>query len=224
MKFADRTLTGLALRQNRLRPRNGPIRGIVIHTTGSGPDRRSAASPERFPTPYEAAMHIYTKITPYCGHFLLDGETGHVTSLVPPETVAWHVSSKGGRSYRWRYWKKPLWWENRWPHLKSPRQFMGGYAWKPSVNRATIGIEIVGPPGRPRGPWSDAAWARLFALTHNLSHFYGFPMNRTTVVTHSDIHPLSRTSRGAPWDPGFAQWFPPVAWSNLQMGPVIRLK
>ena len=152
----------LALRQGRLRERNKPIQGIVIHTTGAGPWSRWFKRRKVYSSPFHAALHIYKFISPYSGHFLVCGETGRVAQLVPPTRIAWHVGSKGSWKYRLTGWARNKgfgWFPARFGFM-SPRELLGGALWrKGSANAITIGIEVSPPKSGPRDAWSDACWA-----------------------------------------------------------------
>lgn len=207
-----RQLDALGLRQGKFRQRKKPIAGVVIHTTGYGPWRRWRHSPGRFASPWEAALHIYTEILPYSGHFCVCGETGLVAELVPLDVAAHHVTSAGGYKYRWKNWsrldKDSEWWRTRWTGLRSPRELMDSRAWSPKPNEVTIGVEVAPPKAGPTYPWSDRTWITLSALCKKLSKLYDIPRDPQHFVGHSDIHPLSRSARNAPWDPGSRQFDP----------------
>jgi hypothetical protein len=145
----------LAVSQGRLRERKGDYKGVVVHTTGAGPYKRHTADPERFPMPYDAALHIYRHISPYCGHFLVCGESGQICQLVPLDMVAWHVGSKGAWRYKLPAWDKGKglgWWHTRHPGKKSPRGLLGGSLWrKGSCNALTVGVEVAPPLAEPPG-------------------------------------------------------------------------
>lgn len=198
---------GLSMAQGRLKRRRGEYKGLVVHTTGSGPYRRHQEAPERFPLPYDAALHIYKHISPYCAHFLVCGESGQISQLVPLDYVAWHVGSKGSWRYKLSAWDKNKglgWWHTRHPHAKSPRGLLGGALWRSgSCNALTVGVEVSPPLAGARAPWSDACWDTLNRLIVTLD----VPRDSGHVFTHSDAHPLARTKKsGAPWDPSPAQW------------------
>ena len=218
--------TALAVRQGRLRPRTAPPRGIIIHTTGAGPWSRYNANKTRFEAPYDAAKYIYERISPYSGHYLVSGDNGSAARLVDTNVRAWHVGAKG----RWRYkfrgtgWSKDKgfgWWFTRFPGCNGPRDLLDGLLWSPrSANDLTIGIEVAPPSSGPRDEWSDATWRTLRLLVGNLARRYGIPLDRYHVFTHSDAHPLARTTKsGSPWDPGPRQWTIGRAVQELKLHP-----
>lgn len=87
----------LAYRKGKLREFKHPVAGVAIHTTGAGPFTRWKKShPKPFESPFDAALHIYTKVSPYCGHILICGETGRIAQLVPLDHVAHHISGSRG--------------------------------------------------------------------------------------------------------------------------------
>ena len=197
----------LAEKQGRLRRRKKVALGLVIHTTGYGPTRRHLANPEKFPSPFEAALHIYENISPYCGHFLICGETGRIAQMMPLTHVAWHVGSSGAWQYRLSGWSRNKgfgWWHTRFPDCDSPRDLLGGALWRRgSANELTYGVEISPPLADARAPWTDACWDSIDRLVA----FLEVPRDRHYVFTHSDAHPLKRTTKkGSPWDPAPKQW------------------
>ena len=194
------------------------VAGVVIHTTGSGPWRRWSAG-DRFATPFDAAKFVYTEISDYCGHYLICGETGRTAQMCLESVAAWHVGGRGGYKYRWKNWQRldpnTRWWSRRWPHLRSPRDLMGGKAWAPRPNQTTIGIEVSPPFKGPREPWKLECWKSITLLCTLLSTRYNIPFEPEYFVSHSDIHPLTRSSAKGPWDPGRRQFDPLRSFDRL---------
>lgn len=222
MALMVETGTARSVREGRLRPRRHEPRGICVHTTGAGPWTRWQKRPDRFESPYEAARYVYERISKYSGHYLIDGDSGSVCKLVDPMTVAWHVGSKG----RWRYslpgWasEKGLgWWFTRFRGCKSPRDLLDGALWREgSANQLLIGIEVAPPREGPRAEWSPEAWRSLRLMVEHLGKRFGIPADRYHVLTHSDAHPLARTTKsGAPWDPSPRQWTIGKACQELRL-------
>lgn len=192
----------------------------IIHTTGSGPYTLWRDNPEKFSSPFDAALHLYTRVMSASGHFLVGQQSRQIVQLCPIDCVAWHVGSLGYKRnplrYKRRWWKtgRARWWPNRFPHLDSPLDLCGGLVWlppgpsdRPSCNYNTIGIEVAPPERGARETWSDECWANLVALIRLLSITYNIPVLRETVLSHSEVHPLPRsTMAGRPWDPGPKQW------------------
>lgn len=209
-----------AAREHKLRLRKGAPRGIVIHTTGSGPWTRWTKHPETFASPFDAARYTYERISDFSGHYLVDGDDGRVCKLVDPSMVAWHVGSRGSWRYKLPGWAKDKgfgWFTTRFPGCNSPRDLLGGALWREgSANELTIGIEVAPPKEGPRAAWSPQAWRSLRLMVKKLGLDYGIPLDRFHVITHSDAHPLSRTTKaGAPWDPSPRQWLVAEASRNL---------
>lgn len=197
----------LAEKQGRLPKRTKDALGLIVHTTGAGPFTRYEKDPERFPSPFDAALHVYENVMPYCGHFLICGETGRIAQLVPLNKVAWHVGSKGAWKYRNPAWSKNKgfgWWHTRFPDVKGPRGLLDGALWRRgSANALTYGVEIAPSLVGARAPWTDACWTTLHRLICHLD----VKPDRYHVFTHSDAHPLRRSNKsGTPWDPGPSQW------------------
>jgi hypothetical protein len=177
----------------------------------------------------QATAVVYSKISDACGHYVI-GQDGKILQLVPESHSAWHVGGKGSRPYftnEGRCLNDPRfdWWRFRWPSLRTPRELGGGFLWEPSVtvppldvklrsrfaigscNANSLGVEVVPPIDDPQGPWSADAWLSLTRLVLDICDRHRIAIARETVISHSDAHPLERTtSRGKPWDPSPEQW------------------
>lgn len=183
---------------------------IIVHSTGLGVHRKA----KRWSvSPLLAAARIYGQQMDASGHYVV-GQNGRIVQCVPEEVVAWHVGGKKRRAYnRARWWDnaRMSWWRARWPRFTSPHELALGALWAPnakkvpSCNSNTIGIEVV--PPADNGPWSDECWVSLTALCKDISDRRDLPLSLETVLTHSDAHPVARTTRkGQPWDPAPQQW------------------
>lgn len=215
-------IRSLGVRLGKFQPRTRTkVSAIVVHTTGCGPIRRwkrDRGTRHERATPFKTGLRIYADLM-VCGPHYLVGQQGECVQLCPEGLAAWHV----GRGRRWKYftpgkWQPSSrfrWWFERWaPYgIKSPRELAGGELWAgKSVNDNSIGIEVVPPVSDPRGPWSDRCWTTLHDLFEDLCKRHDIPMKPTHIVTHSDAHPIARTTKsrsGRPWDPGPAQWSGP---------------
>jgi hypothetical protein len=232
------TTLGLGYRRGRLREVHYAPAAIVVHTTGAGPIQR--ANEDRFEAwrikydipkgdALRCAVVLYTHIMEASGHYVV-GQDGTIVQVVPESHAAWHVGGAGSRPYfadrvtalsgeRFR------WWRERWPGLTSPRQLGGGRLWEPpyeapgivhrirsgfpigTCNENTLAVEVVGP-----GPWSAEAWHALAALCVDIERRRGLALRRDTLISHSDAHPLSRTTpAGKPWDPMGSTW----SWERI---------
>jgi hypothetical protein len=214
--------TSRALREGRLSNRKGPPRGIVIHTTGSGPFTRFNKNPDKFESPFAAAQYIYERISKYSGHYLISGDDGSTVNLVDPMTVAWHVGKAGSWRYKYPSWSKGKclgWWTTRFPGCTSPRDLLDGHLWREgSANDLCIGIEVSPPSSGPRDAWRPQTWDSLRCLSENLCNRFGIAKDRYHILTHSDVHPLARiTKAGSPWDPSPGQWLISKASEELNL-------
>jgi len=190
------------------RPRVHDICGVVIHTTGAGPFVRWKKQ-QRFDSPYDAALYMYARSGRFAAHYLVDGETGSISQGTPEGFVSWHVGSKGSWMYRAPGWdRKCQWWRSRWPDIESPRYLLDGALWRTgSANELTVGIEVAPPKSGPRNAWTGECWESLGWLVRKICGDYGIPVESQNVITHSDAHPRSRTTKSDnPWDPGPIQW------------------
>jgi hypothetical protein len=226
---------GLGWAQGKLLPRVGAPVATVVHTTGGGIiarfEREGRAKGDR--TPHDTAVRVYGTIMPESGHYVI-GQRGECTQLVPEDSCAWHVGGRGSDAY-WRdNWqtKTTAWWAARWPDLDSPRELAGGRLWSPyivpptlaqrirrplswgrgSANAGTYGLEIVPPVDSPTGPWSPDCWRTLARLVLDIHARRSMPLTREHVISHSDAHPIARSTARGPWDPSPSQW----SWVHLE--------
>jgi hypothetical protein len=217
---------GLGYSRGLLAERGRPATAIVIHTTGGGIlarfRREGAAKGDK--TPHDTAVRVYQRIMPDSGHYVI-GQSGEVTQVVPETHVARHVGGAksapyltGGPWHGTKDAKRFAWWHARWAGLASPRDLAGGLLWAPgprgnhrpdapSCNAGSIGLEVVPPLMSATAPWSDECWAAIAMVVEGVSGRHGIPLDRDCVVTHSDAHPISRTTpHGVPWDTHPDQW------------------
>jgi hypothetical protein len=183
----------------------------------------------------QATVALYTRTMDASGHYVV-GQDGTIVQVVPESHCAWHVGGSGSRPYftneaAWHRGGKHAWWVARWPGYMTPRELGGGRLWDPqredisllnrlkagmpigSCNANTIGIEVVPPLANPTAPWSAEAWYSLTRLVLDVCARNGIPVERDRIISHSDAHPLSRTTpSGRPWDPGVSQW----SWERFE--------
>ena len=217
---------GLAYRSGKLVAREHQPVAVIVHTTGAGIPRRFKREGARRgdASPFETAVRVYSRIMNPSAHYVV-GQGGECSQTVPESHIAWHVGSGGTAPYlrtslwvpRWRK-SQYAWWGARWRGLSSPVDLADGELYRPTksgprrwrkgaVNPNTIGIEVVPPLDDPQGMWSPECWETLVALVIDICARNAIPVRKTHVLTHSDAHPLSRTTKaGAPWDPGPRQW------------------
>lgn len=212
-----------SVRNGRYPERTRPPVAIVLHTTGSGVlDRWGSERSDprlRRDTPWGTAVYSVYANMKYGPHYVV-GQEGQCAQVCPEDIVAWHVSSSGIRRYRKRRWGQGTcnWWRDRWPAFRSPAELANGELWAGgSCNENAIGIEVVAPRDNARGPWSDACRETLGRLVRDLASRHQIPVDPEFVLTHSDAHPLDRTTdSGRPWDPGPRQWVGPDAVTRLR--------
>jgi len=220
----------------------GQAEAIVIHTTGGGITaryRREGAR-EGDATPLQTAMRVYATIMEASPHYVV-GQCGSVGQVAPEDLCAWHVGGAGSAPYHrlgtsWiPSWQRARyeWWQRRWEGVDGPAELAGGRLWAPyvvpptlgqrirhplswgrgSANARSIGIEVVPPLAAARGPWSAECWRSVATLVCDISMRRSITLERTRVITHSDAHPLSRTTpRGEPWDTVEEQW----SWERFE--------
>jgi hypothetical protein len=198
-------------------------RCIIIHTTGRGPADRltdygraiwRSNHPELTDT-FQVAEWLYTKAMMDVAHVLV-GQNGERVRLVPDEYCGRHVGVAKSQAYASRTWANagPMrWWKERWPMHVSPRALAGGNLWTVgSANQISLGLEVACPLQNPTGPWSDAAWHALCKTVAEWAEAHSIPIAQDYVFTHSDAHPVARTAKGKPYDPGPLQW----SWQEFE--------
>lgn len=178
-------------------------RGVIIHTTGMGPVKRGEIKKA---DPFETAVWMYkTGIVGKAGPHYVVGQDGRCAQICPEDRAAWHVGSSGTSVYKFRPWlQKCAWWKQRWMEYATPLEmpvWLGG-----SCNANTIGIEVVPNAAGPGAAWSDEAWTTLTKLLIDICLRRRIPVNRSTVMSHSDAHPFARSAKGKPWDPPANVW------------------
>lgn len=232
--LVDVVVPGLAFKRNVLLPRVGPAVAVVTHTTGGGINARYKREGARKgdASPFETALRVYGTMMEPSPHYVV-GQCGSIGQVVPEELCAWHVGGARSAPYHraawvpWRARKRFAWWQERWPGLDGPRDLAGGQLWAPyvigpslsqrlrhplswgkgSVNAWSYALEVVPPLDDPGGPWSPECWRSVAALHLDIGRRREVPLERDCRITHSDAHPLSRTTpRGEPWDTVPEQW------------------
>lgn len=219
-------------RRRKFVPRLGR-HAIVIHTAGRGVLRRAV---QWQMSPFEATLRVYRTMMDACGHYVV-GQQGEIGQTCPEREAAWGVGSHHAAVYtahgvmvgrgaeqmprwaasRWlrtRHRCDARWWARRWPDLVSPLELGGGSLWTVdprtgalTCNGNVIHVEVVPPEHDPAAPWSSACWSALVRLVDDIATRSLIPVAETRIVTHSDAHPLARsTKRNAPWDPPPSQW------------------
>jgi hypothetical protein len=225
---ASAFVESLGSRKKKYKPR-ATVRAVVVHTTGNGPLKRWRAEQnipgKAQPTPFlTAVQRTYRQINVNGPHYVV-GQEGECIQVCSEKLAAFHVGSEGGSLYEREDWLevKYEWWAERWPGVDTPRALAGGRLWENgSCNANTIGIEVVPPRDDASGAWSPACWDTLHRLVLDITTRHGIPMEPEYVVTHSDAHPMSRTTdKGDPWDPGARQWTGwPQTWTVIPAVPV----
>jgi hypothetical protein len=212
-------------------------------------EERFAGWRAKYDVPYgdalQCAVLLYTRIMTASGHYVV-GQDGKIVQVVPESHCAWHVGGKGSRVYfndpeHCLDAKRYVWWRARWLGLMNPRDLGGGHLWDPphneigvldrlragmpigSVNANSVGIEVVPDAKNPTAPWSAEAWDAVARLVLDVCARNAIPVKKDRVISHSDAHPISRTTpEGRPWDPSASLW----SWDRFEraiagMRPVV---
>lgn len=200
---------------------------IIVHTTGAGVLRRfrEEGLAHEDTTPLDTAVRIYSRImgasSGFAAPHYVVGQDGRCVQVCRETFAAHHVGAVTEFGFRRlaakRLYALPTvvwsagckWWFERWPHVRSPLDLAGGQLWAGgSCNRNTIGVEVVPPDvDRPsEEPWSPACWETLRELLPDISERRHIPWEREHIITHSDAHPVARSTKGRAWDPPSSQW------------------
>lgn len=186
------------LRADELRDRQlDTITHIVLHETGVGIYRR--AQQLKTTNGLELALHVYEKIMPFSGHYLI-GPTGTPVQTASLAKEAQHVGARGSRHYERLdndVSHLPLWWRTR--SAKHPHMVPSMLsAWKGgSVNNISAGIEIVPPP---RGG-EELPGVQVQSVAYMIDLLCKKLLNVCYITTHTLVHPISRTTlSGKPYD------------------------
>ncbi len=202
--------------RRKFKKRKGDVVGVIIHTCGSGVIRRYNRDHERkaWGSVFESASYVYQHLMDFSGHYLVFGT--QCLQLCPESHVAHHVGRKGWGRYklpqeRWLT-QKYDWWKHRWDDYESPLDLCSGRLWENgSVNANTIGVEVP-PWPTARAPWGLETWTTLSQLILDICARHDIPLTREHIITHSDAHPIRRTTaNGSPWD----TWQSQFTWERL---------
>lgn len=102
------------------------------------------------------------------------------------------------------------WWSHRWPNFSSPMELYPGR----NPNEVLLGIEMVVPV-----EWTGKRWVRLahtkrqhrvaawFCALKAAEHKVVVAQYGTQVLGHEDWHPIARTAKRGPWDPGHGRYW-----------------
>lgn len=197
-----------ALTERQLRPRSGPIRAVVVHTTGD--------------QDLDKILRYYQSPDGLQPHYVIAID-GVIRRTVLESFIAWHAAIKPleARLYQqgygaWSRWHWPLGadapvhvgedefpgyrgWRTRWrdgKSLQSPLDFVTGG----SPNSVSVGIELQAT-NKP-GAFTDAQYDALAALLVDVGERCSVPLDADHVLGHQDISPMRRSTAAGGWDPG----------------------
>lgn len=202
--------------ESRFKKRTSPVRGVIVHHTGSGLIGRWKREAKAKPSlqPLDTAINLYRNILKVSPHWVID-QNGEFFQVCDESYAAHHTGTAGHQVYRRTV---PAYWLNRWQPfgVNSPYGLMGGTLWSSgSANNETVGIEVVPNPQNPTGPWSEKCLETLRHMAFAIAERHGFPCDHLHVVGHYDAHPNSRSHAVTqkPWDPWEHQFNPTLAQS-----------
>lgn len=198
-----------------LAKRKRPLRGIVVHTAGTGVVERAR---ETGAQPLDVALRAYARAGAVFPHAVI-GQDGRIVQVAEWERIAWHagLTDEQRKLYETGAWRQrvPLealaLWDARWPGRRGPLDIVPG-PW----NETTIGIELV-PAGAAKyvgagGVYARAQLAALRILLAALRERLGAGL---VVVGHEDLEPLERWDAHGGWDPGALRAQPWLRWEEV---------
>lgn len=225
--MADDIWSGLVTMTTRtkrkLAARTLPPQAVVVHTTGGGIVAKALKADRE---PLTEALAWYSGPKAYSSGYLIggfrrpgwDAQDDAIAGIVPDNLVALHAGVPAGNAALYAR-GRAVWmrhvakggalvdtgrvqerysdWAERWPGAEGPADILRGHA--KGVNARTLSLDVLAPePGEPHSA-QQLSWAA--ALVRDLLGRHGLPVSRTTVLRHSDVDPLSRTSPAGGWDP-----------------------
>lgn len=208
-----------------------PVRGIALHTTGSGLPAKAVAAGQ---APLDAAIAYYR--TSFSPTYVI-GWDGTIAAIYADELYKTsHVGVEHDdlaplRSGAWRLQVSPatsLAWSRRWGSSRNPLDLVtaiGGTL----PNDATIGIEMIpmtdgrtqwAPPMRPGLRFTRAQHDAARALVADIARRHHFPTGwrSSRLFGHEDLNPLRRQDAGGGWDPGRLRASPYVDMAHIAGG------
>lgn len=120
------------------------------------------------------------------------------------------VIAAGGQPHEAKPLPRYDWWSHRWPNFSSPMELYPGR----NPNEVLLGIEMVVPV-----EWTGKRWVRLahtkrqhrvaawFCALKAAEHKVVVAQYGTQVLGHEDWHPIARTAKRGPWDPGHGRYW-----------------
>jgi N-acetyl-anhydromuramyl-L-alanine amidase AmpD len=194
-----------SLTARQLPQRGGPIKAIIVHTTGD--------------TDFNKIMTWYRSRDGLQPHYMIDHE-GTIRRLVLEDYIAWHckIEPLEARLYQrgygeWSEWHWPLGgfapkhvgaefigyrsWRETWgSRYQSPLELVTG----DHPNTVSVGIELQSTG--TLGAFTDAQYVSLAALVQDIHDRQGVALDREHVLGHQDCSPMRRSTAMGGWDPG----------------------
>ena len=203
-------------KRTNLPKRTLDVVAVVVHTTGSG---IVAKALKKSLDPQEYAAKYYAGKRSFSSHYLVGHDFSRddaIIGTVPENLVSYHSGMnkhrraiyKKGKSV-WPRYKKvdgafvdggkhlPHYedWLDRWPNLDSPNDLIPGT----SINYRTIGVDFLAPEPGEKHSELQTRW--VASLISDILERTGLKIERKTVLRHSDVDPLTRSTRRGGWDP-----------------------
>lgn len=213
--FAELRLCG----DGQLRPRDGAVFGLAVHTTGSGVVEKALKAGK---DPVELAVQVYKSAIANpdpnarsSGNYV-GGYDGKLIQIVDEALKANHIGLSDPAGWRDKClagtWggAVPLTvsalWKKAWPEFKSPVHLFPGS----SANVAYIGLELVpvtkgcgAEPMKPGLLFTRAQHDLVVRLWKDIAARHGLTYQKNRLVGHEDINPANRCTSEGCWDPGY---------------------
>lgn len=188
--------------------RKEPARCFIVHGTGQ--------------TNLKKVLAYYQSTNGLCPHYVI-GTDGTVYQTADEGLIAYHAATPENERalYRmgWQNWSRFVWKKDKPEHIGG--EFPGYRWWRETwkdrgydspldllpqgkTNAVTIGIELVTPASPSKRLYQPAQYESLAQLLRARGLDNHIPINRETVLGHSDVNPLRRCTERGPYDPGLA--------------------
>lgn len=212
-------------------PRTGPVRGLVVHTSGRGVVTKAA----RAGVPaIEMALAYYQRAA-FSAHYVIDYD-GALYQLTADDRRVQHVglTAADREAYLSGAWQQRIsratskLWRDRWPYVLSPAHLYPSRA----PNSDFVGVELLPLAKADGGLWYTSEQHRTAGrLYADLAARHRWPeclidgwrllvggwyawtaRSPVRLLCHEDLSPLTRWDRGGGWDPGALRAAPRLDW------------
>lgn len=200
------------------------VAAVIVHTTGGGivtKALKAGKDPLQYAADYYARPNAYASgylVGPFANEEYDAAGDDTIVGTVPDNLVAYHAGVSKARLalYRVGYdiWARHILqggnlvdtgrvqarygdWRARWPGADSPLDLLPGF--ERGVNAITLSADLLAP--EPGHAHADLQCRWMASLVGELLERHGLSPSKGTVLRHSDVDPLTRSSPRGGWDP-----------------------